>query len=179
LRLHRANDMHEVRQLVAAGKAHLGFGDLIEPLDPATGLQSKRIWLAHVVLISPPDVRLPAAVPRAKLGDLTLVLPPDGSQRREVIDTLAKRSGATLTTPALATDERSAWISSAQQGIASFLTYEAVGVELDGVKMRPLDPPVHGPVGFLYRATGLCAAAQSLLTLASECNPPRGCAPVA
>jgi DNA-binding transcriptional LysR family regulator len=179
LRLHRANDMREVRQLVAAGKAHLGFGDLIEPLDPANGLQSKQIWLAHVVLISPPAVRLPPSVPRAKLGELPLVLPLDGSQRREVIDTLAKRSGTTLTTPVLSTDERSAWISSAQQGIASFLTYEAVGVELDGVKMRPLDPPVHGPVGFLYRATGLCLAAESLLALASECSPPPGCVPAA
>jgi DNA-binding transcriptional LysR family regulator len=178
LRLCRASDMREVRSLVESGDAHLGFGDLVDPLDPEGDLRATPIWLAHVVLISPPAVRLPAAVPRARLAELPLVLPLDGSERRSVLETLVNSAGGGRPKAVLSTDERSAWISSARRGLASFLSYEAVGVELDGVKVRPLDPPVYGPVGFLYRDAKLSPAGQLLLDLAADCAPPAGCTPI-
>jgi DNA-binding transcriptional LysR family regulator len=174
LRLVRAGDMSEVRAMVEGGEAQLGFGDLVEPLDAAGSPRSTPVWQAHVVVVSPPGTRLPVRVPRSRLSELPLVLPPSGTGRRSDIETMVTESGGRQPSAALATDSRSAWVSSAQRGIASFLTYEAVGVELDGVKLRPLDPPLHALVGFLHVGE-LYGDAAALVSLAAECVPPPGC----
>jgi hypothetical protein len=171
--------MNEVQRMVFTREAHLGFGDLADPADIAADLRAVPVWQAHVVLISPPAVKLPPAVPVKRLGDLPLVLPPTGSERRSTINALVEEAGGRRPAAALSTDERSAWISSAQQGIASFLSYEAVGVELDGVRVRPFDPPIHVPVGFVHRVDEHSAEMHSLLHQAMTCEPPPGCSRVA
>jgi DNA-binding transcriptional LysR family regulator len=176
LRLLRAADMREVAAMVASGEAQLGFGDLPTPSAADEVLRSTPIWQAQVVLVSPPGLRLPARVPRTRLSELPLVLPPSGTARRADIEGMVSEARGRLPQAALSTDERSAWISSAQRGIASFLTYEAVGVELEGVKLRPLRPPLHSVVGFLHTDRPPDSA-QALIRLAQQCQPPAGCLP--
>ena len=142
--------------MVAAGDAELGFGDIATTPDTAS-LHFNALWRADVVVVSPIGSDLPPVVPRARLAELSLVLPPGGSERREMIDDIVTDAGGHRPSAVLATDERSAWISSAQQGLASFLSYKAVGVEIDHVETRPLDPAVHTIVGFVHRAEGLSA----------------------
>jgi DNA-binding transcriptional LysR family regulator len=181
LRLRRAGDMVEVARMVSDGDADLGFGDLdVDPIvgSANAGLLTRPLWDAHVVLVSPYGSDLPNSVPVARLGELHLVLPPDGSDRRADIESLISDAGGQQPKATLATDERSAWTTSAQQGVASYLTYEAVGVELDGVDLRPLDPPVRTHVGFIHRTGKLPAAGEALLDLAWQCEAPAGCTPV-
>jgi hypothetical protein len=80
--------------------------------------------------------------------------------------------------PALATDERSAWVSSAQQGIGSFFSYRAVAVELDGVEVRPFAPPIIVEVGFIHRAGRISAQGGAMIGLAQAGTAPVGCQPV-
>jgi DNA-binding transcriptional LysR family regulator len=178
LRLRRASAMDEVVRMVAAGDAELGFGD-IDTTPDTDSLHFNALWTADVVLVSPIGSDLPPVVPRARLAELNLVLPPGGSERREMIDDIVTEAGGHRPSAVLATDERSAWISSAQQGLASFVSYKAVAAEIDHVETRPLEPPVHTTVGFVHRADGLSADGHALLHQAAQCDAPTGCHPAA
>jgi DNA-binding transcriptional LysR family regulator len=174
LNLRRAGEMSAVIEMVAAGHADLGFGELPErPANEAVAFQP--IWTCDVVLVSPPGSRLPDVVSVADLANLQLVLPPDGNERREMINGLVADAGGRRPVATLATDERSAWISSAQRGLGSFLSYEAVAADLDGVETRSFDPPIKVPVGFVHRTLGLSEEGQGLIARARECELPRGC----
>jgi DNA-binding transcriptional LysR family regulator len=179
LRLRRAGDMDEVRELVAAGHGHLGFGDLAEPaLPPHQALATTPIWQAEVVLISPATLQLPPAVPREQLGKLALALPPDGSKRRSTLETLITASGGSRPIAVLSAEESFSRTAAAQQGIASCFSYEVVGLQLDGVTVRSLDPPLTSPVGFVYCSEGLTREARLVLQVATTCQPPVGCVPI-
>jgi DNA-binding transcriptional LysR family regulator len=144
LRLRRAGDMEEAIRMVAAGEAELGFGEMTGNLDDAA-LHFDAIWQAAVVIVSPVGTDLPAAVAWSTLAKSRLVLPPDGTGRRKLIDDAFTANGSQMPWPALATDERSAWVSSAQQGVGSFLCYESVALDLHDVERRPFDPPLRAP----------------------------------
>jgi DNA-binding transcriptional LysR family regulator len=177
LRLRRASDMDEVLRLVAAGEADLGFGDLDDRWDESS-IRIEAIWQTHVVVVSPLGSTLPSEVSLAGLADSLLVLPPHGSGRRQMIDEMMVSAGASAPTPALSTDERSAWLTSAQKGIGSFLCYEAVAADFDRVELRALDPPAWATVGFIRGSNGLSEEGEEMLRLARECPMPPGCRPV-
>src|SRR5579862_3190570 len=174
LRLRRAGDMEEVLHMVGAGEAELGFGEFAIHSDDPT-LRFEAIWLATVVMVSPPGTDLPSAVPWSALAECRLVLPPAGSERRKLIEDAVAADGGNLADPVLATDERSAWISSAQQGVGSFFCYESVAADLHGVEYRPFDPPLRIAVGFVHQPDTLSGEGQELVRLAEECTAPVGC----
>jgi DNA-binding transcriptional LysR family regulator len=174
LRLRRAGDMEEVLRMVTAGEAELGFGDIAHGSEHPT-LQSEPIWNATVVIVSPIGTDLPAVVPWSALTDSRLVMPLGGSERRKLIDDAITAGGGDRPEAVLATDERSAWISSAQQGIGSFFCYEPVAAELHGIEYRPFDPPVRTPVGFVHHTETLTTDGREFLRLAKECAVPVGC----
>jgi DNA-binding transcriptional LysR family regulator len=177
LRLRRASDMDEVVRMVAVGETEVGFGDLAERAD-SPSLHAEAIWQADVVLVSPRGTKLPPIVPVARLAEADLVLPFEGNERRRKIDAAITAAGGRRPTPALATDEWSAWVTSAQQGIGSFLSYHAVAAELDGVELRHLDPPLRIPVGFVHRRGSLSNEVSPLLRLGAQCPVPTGCHPL-
>jgi hypothetical protein len=76
---------------------------------------------------------------------------------------------------ALATDERAAWITSAQQGIGSFISYRTVAIELEGVEFRTFSPPKRTDVGFFHRPESMSDEGLEMLRLAAECPVPKGC----
>jgi DNA-binding transcriptional LysR family regulator len=177
VRLRRANDMDEVAHMVATRAAELGFGEIDNPADGET-LQREPLWNASVVVVSPMDADLPAAVPLASLAASQLVLPPPGSGRRKRIDELLTTPSGRPPAPAFETDERSAWVSCAQGGIGSFLSFEAAANNLDNVALRPLDPPIEIAVGFVYRRGDTSTESDALRDLATQCIAPKGCRPL-
>jgi DNA-binding transcriptional LysR family regulator len=177
LRLRRAGSIDEVFEMVDAGEAELGFGDLPDHSDSPSRLLEP-IWQVDVVLVSPLDTRLPPVVSLAHLTNAPLILPPEGSERRQGIENIIALAGGRPPRPALATEERSAWITSAQRGIGSFLSYQPVAAELDGVEFRTLDPPIRATTGFVYQARSLSNQGREMLRLANECPLPTGCHPL-
>jgi DNA-binding transcriptional LysR family regulator len=177
LRLRRATDMQEVIRMVTQREADLGFGDLGGRTEPDL-IRFEPLWSVDVVVVAPAGSGLPAVVPVAQLGELRLVLPPDGSERRTMIDGLVSDAGGKRPAAAFATDERSAWIASAQGGVASFLTYTPVAIDLEGVELHPLDPALDTVVGFVHRQSDLSGEGVELVRQAHACPPPNGCVTV-
>jgi DNA-binding transcriptional LysR family regulator len=173
VRLSRAADTREVCTMVAEQHADLGFCDLDDA--DIDGLQRKPLWRADVVLVAPVGSGLPPVLPRSRLADLPLVLPTPESGRRGLIEGLVTEAGGRPPSPVLATDERTAWVTSAQHGIGAFVTYRAVASNLDHVALSELDPPLDTDVGFVHRRDGLTADGLALVAAARELEPPAGC----
>jgi DNA-binding transcriptional LysR family regulator len=174
LRLRRAGDMDEVLRMVASGEAELGFGEIADHSDHPL-LSFDAIWQATVVIVSPVGTDLPPVVPWSTLASCRLVLPPEGSERRRLIENAITADGGNLPSPVIATDERSAWISSAQRGVGSFVCYQSVAADLHGVEYRPFNPPLRISVGFVHQPDALTAEGHELLRLAEQCAVPFGC----
>jgi LysR family cyn operon transcriptional activator len=174
LRLCRAAEMQEAITMVEHGTADLAFGEVEGRADTET-LGYVALWDADVVVIAPTGNGLPASIPRAQLAELRLVLPPERSERRTLIDEFVAAAGGQRPSPVLATDERSAWIASAQQGIGAFVSYRAAAADLHQVHTIELDPPLHVVVGFVHRQADVSPDAREFLALSRECAPPAGC----
>jgi DNA-binding transcriptional LysR family regulator len=176
LHLRRAVSMGEVLDTVAGGDADLGFGDLPDH-PPSRSTRTEALWQAEVVLVSPPGTELP---PRVRVKDLSttpLILPPGGSERRRNIDDVFTAEGIRTPPPVVATDERSAWISSAQRGLGSFLSYQTAVADLDGIEVRPFNPPKRPVVGFVLRADSPSEQGCEVIRLARNLPAPPGCRP--
>lgn len=174
LRLSRAAEMQEAIDMVERGSADLAFGEIEGRADTET-LAYVPLWDADVVVVAPSGSGLPSSIPRALLAELPLVLPPDHSERRTLIDELVTAAGGRRPSPVLATDERSAWIASAQEGIGAFVSYRATAADLDHVDAIELDPPLRVVVGFVHRQGGISPMARDFLRRAMACAPPSGC----
>jgi DNA-binding transcriptional LysR family regulator len=176
LRLRRATSMSEVLDMVATGEADLGFGDFTDHARNRS-VEAEALWEAEVVLVSPMGTELPPVVRLKDLSAAPLILPPEGSERRHNIEDAFTTAGIQTPLSALATDERSAWITSAQQGVGSFLSYQTVVADLDGVEVRRFSPPKRAVVGFALRADTLSPGGREMLRLAKEMAVPAGCRP--
>ncbi len=174
MRLSRAPDTEAVCAMVSDRTADLGFCD-VETHEQFDELLHDPLWRAEVVLVSPATSGFPPVVPRSRLADLPLVLPTPESGRREMIEGLVTDAGGRKPSPVLATDERTAWVTSAQHGIGSFVTYRAIASTLDQVTVSALDPPVQTEIGFVHRRDGLTAEGRAVIELAREMAPPPGC----
>jgi hypothetical protein len=95
-----------------------------------------------------------------------------------MINDLVTDAGGKRPSASFATDERSAWIASAQGGVASFLSYEAVAADLEGVELHPLEPSLDTVVGFVSRRSDLSSEGSELVRQAHACVAPVGCTPV-
>jgi DNA-binding transcriptional LysR family regulator len=174
LRLRRAVSISEVLDMVANGEADLGFGDLPED-PPDRFVHVEALWQAEVVLVSPIGSQLPPVVRLKDLAALPLILPPEGSERRHNIEQVFTTAGIQTPPWALATEERSVWITSAQHGVGSFLSYQTVVADLDGIEVRSFNPPKRPVVGFAFRADTLSHGGREMLRLAKDVPVPAGC----
>jgi len=177
MRLSRAPDTSAVCAMVADRTADLGFCD-VEAHEQFDELLHDPLWRADVVLVSPATSGFPPVVPRARLAELPLVLPTPESGRRGMIEGLVTDAGGRKPSAVLATDERAAWVTSAQHGIGSFVTYRAIASTLDQVTVSDLDPPLEVEIGFVHRRDGLTAEGRAVIELARELAPPPGCHPL-
>jgi DNA-binding transcriptional LysR family regulator len=176
MRLSRAPDTAAVHAMVADRAADLGFCDVeADEQEQPDGLRHDPLWRAEVVLVSPATSGFPPVVPRARLAELPLVLPTPESGRRGMIEGLVTDAGGRTPLPVLATDERTAWVTSAQHGIGSFVTYRATASTLEQVTVSALDPPLDVMIGFVHRRDGLTAEGRAVIELARTLAPPPGC----
>lgn len=174
LRLCRASEMEEAIAMVETGAADLAFGEIEGRTDTAT-LSFLPLWDVDVVVVAPHGSGLPSRIPRAQLAELPLVLPPHHSERRTLIEDFVTAAGGARPSPVLATDERSAWITSAQQGIGAFLSYRAAASDVEQVELLELDPPLRTVVGFVHQRGELSTDAEAFLHQAQGSAPPPGC----
>lgn len=169
VRVRRGNDTDELRRLVESGSVELCFGDVLHLAEEPT-LTAEPVAEVEVVFISPVGSELPAAVSWDDVARQRLVLPPRGSGRRRDIDDLVASGSEVTPEASLLTDERTSWVAAAQAGVGSFLCYRPVADRMAGIEMRPFEPPLMAPVGFLRRSGPLASAAALLIDLARSCQ---------
>jgi DNA-binding transcriptional LysR family regulator len=165
VRVSRASDTDELHHIVETGSAELCFGDVLHLAEEST-LTTEPVTEVEVVFVSPVGSHLPAAVSWDDVARERLVLPPLGSGRRHDIDGVVSSSANATPQASLVTEERTSWIAAAQAGIGSFLCYRPVADRMIGIEIRPFEPRLRVPVGFLRRSGPISSAAAQLLDLA-------------
>jgi DNA-binding transcriptional LysR family regulator len=164
LRLSRASDAHDVLRSIQQGNAEIGFSELM-PWALDHQLTSQPIAEMEVVLVSPPGTDLPESVSWDDVATQPLIMPPAGSDRRDLIVDTAARTAGTIPHVSLVSEDRGAWIAAARAGMGSFLSYERVVVGLQGVEIRPFTPPQIVTVGFIHRTGPVSQAGRRFIDL--------------
>jgi DNA-binding transcriptional LysR family regulator len=171
----------EIASIVMNGDADLGFRDFPDaaPTPPSSTIVFEPVWETDVVLVSPIGTALPPAVTPEDLKRSRLILAARGRDR-SLLEGIAANAGGPGLRPAVETDrdDISVWITAAQSGAGSFLSYKAVVADIGGVELRLLDPPITVATGFVYRSGSVPGVARAFLRLARECAQPSGCRPL-
>jgi DNA-binding transcriptional LysR family regulator len=167
INVQRARDADEVLRMVKDRRAEIGFRDLMPGGDDIE-LISIPLAEMDIVLVSPRDSGLPVTVSWDDVVQQPLILPPAGSGRRQLIDDQIARSAGTTPQVALITEDRGSWVAAAQAGMGSFLSYGCLVAGLEGVEVRPFDPPQKVIVGFVHRAGAVSRPAARFMELALE-----------
>jgi LysR family nitrogen assimilation transcriptional regulator len=168
----RAADAHDMLCKVQAEEAEIGFSELT-PFARDRRLTVKPIAELDVVLVSPVDADLPAAVSWDDVVTQPLIMPPASSGRRQLIDDMASRETGTTPQASLVIEDRGSWIAAAQAGMGSFLSYRCVVAGYEGIDIRPFDPPQTVTVGFVHRTGPISRAAVRLMDLAQTAHSNR------
>ena len=161
----RASDTDDVLRTVQDGEAELGFTELI-PGRRDRQLTSKPIAEEEVVLVSPVGTDLPATVSWDDVVTQPLIVPPSGSDRRDLIIDAATSTTGTNLHISLETEDRGTWIAAAQAGMGSFLSYLRVVIEHQGIEIRPFVPPQIVTVGFIHRSGPISSVAARFMDIA-------------
>jgi LysR family nitrogen assimilation transcriptional regulator len=161
----RASDTDDVLRTVQDGEAELGFTELI-PGRHDRQLTSKPIAEEEVVLVSPVGTDLPATVSWDDVVTQPLIVPPSGSDRRDLIIDAATGPTGTNLHISLETEDRGTWIAAAQAGMGSFLSYLRVVIEHQGIEIRPFVPPQIVTVGFIHRSGPISSVAARFMDIA-------------
>jgi DNA-binding transcriptional LysR family regulator len=164
LRLSRASDAHDMLRTIQRGDAEIGFSELM-PWALDHQLTSKPIAEMEVVLVSPPGIDLPESVSWDDVAMQPLIMPPAGSDRRDLITDTAARNAGTIPHASLVSEDRGAWIAAAQAGMGSFLSYMRVVMDLQGVEIRSFTPPQIVTVGFIHRTGPVSQAGRRFIDL--------------
>ncbi len=166
-----------VGALVASGVADLGIGDVAEP-----SLRWRALWDEPYVWVEPdPDGPRPTAgsgrrrrprprpVRADRLGGAVLVVPPDGSPTRQVIDAWFAAASSS-SQRALEVDHREAILALVAAGAGSTIVPAsmAAGSDTAAVRVRPLDPPIERTIGIVHRDRPLSPLAARFVELAAE-----------
>ncbi|GIU90597.1 MAG: hypothetical protein KatS3mg010_1696 [Acidimicrobiia bacterium] len=166
LRFVHCGSSEHVVAAVLEGRADVGLCDL--PV-AAERLVVVPLEEREVVLIAPPGTELPDPVPLAALGDVPLILPVQGSERRRAFDALFATIGITPIV-AFESDERAAWIPTVLAGQGCCIWYRSHGdrAEAAGALIRSFDPPLRREIGVVHPDGPLAAAAAAFVALAAE-----------
>lgn len=173
LRVCRASDADDVLRRVEDGEAEIGFSELISGAHDRQ-LTSKPITDVEVVLVSPNGTDLPRSVSWDDVVTQPLIMPPAGSDRRDLIIDMATRTAGTIPHISLVTEDRGTWIAAAQAGMGSFLSYHCVVAGQEGVEIRCFIPAQMVTVGFIQRTGPISRAAAKFMDLvgAAHAGPP-------
>jgi DNA-binding transcriptional LysR family regulator len=148
-----------VRSRITDGDCELGFAELGH-FSPE--LRTQVMTTEEIVLVSPRGLKLPASVTVDKLDGLPLIMPAS-PYRQGMLNEWFKSLGVR---PALAleADDRSAWLTAAQKGLGSFISYRSPVTQAAlSVDIRSFDPPTRVELGFVHRDEPLSTPARMLL----------------
>jgi DNA-binding transcriptional LysR family regulator len=162
LRILSAASVEDVVRLVVEGEAELGFGDL--PVR-APELEYTAAGSLETVLISPAGTDLPPVVHAEDLDGLPLALPAANTGRRRAIG--QRLLGDVVVGPAIEAEERAVLLAAVTAGLASTIDSRAVADSLEGVEVRPFDPPVTIDLVLARRPGPPSPAAAALLAAAA------------
>jgi LysR family transcriptional regulator, nitrogen assimilation regulatory protein len=166
IKVQRAGEHGEVLQMVQDRHAEIGFRELHPGVD--LELVTKPLAEMEVVLVSPKDTDLPDAVSWDEVARQPLILPPAGSGRRQLIDDQVARLAQNTPQVGLTLEDRGSWVAAAQAGMGSFFSYRCLAAGLDGLEIRPIDPPQLVTVGFVHRDGPISRPAARLIEIAMQ-----------
>jgi DNA-binding transcriptional LysR family regulator len=147
-RLVGCGGIREVHAMVSEKRADLGLCD--EEIE--TELAVVPLGLAEVVLVSPRGLDLPDPVTIGQLGEVRMVFPTVGTDRRAAIDRFFHAGGVTPTV-AVESDERGVWLESVRRGLASCIWHSVESLRSLGsdVVVRSFDPAMHQRLAAVHR----------------------------
>jgi DNA-binding transcriptional LysR family regulator len=164
IKVQRAGEHDEVLRMVQDRRAEIGFRELHPGVD--LELITKPLAEMEVVLVSPKGTDLPAAASWDDVVRQPLILPPSGSGRRQLIDEQITRLARNAPQAGLILEDRGSWVAAAQAGMGSFFSYRCLTAGLEGLEVRPIDPPQLVTVGFVHRADPLSKPAARFIEVA-------------
>jgi DNA-binding transcriptional LysR family regulator len=171
IKVRRACDAADVLRQVEEGEAEIGFSELTAPREDGR-LLWEPVAEMEVVLISPRGSDLPPSVTWDDVVTQRLIVPPEGSERRALIDDVATKETGSAPPVSVIIEDRGSWMAAAQAGMGSFLSYRAVVAEYDGIDIRPFAPPQTVSVGFTRRSRAASRAAAHLMELSRAALKP-------
>jgi len=150
---------------ITEGECELGFEELGHP---SPDVKTTFVTTEEIVLVSPRGLQLPSSITYEDLDGLPMIMPATSSRRR-MLNEWFTRIGV-RPTPALEADDRSAWLTAAQSGLGSFISYRSLVPSSSlPVDVRSFDPPKRAELGFVHRDEPLSTPAMMLVEA--------GCAP--
>ena len=164
IKVQRAGEHDEVLRMVQDRRAEIGFRELHPGVD--LELVAKPLAEMDIVLVSPKDSDLPAAVTWDDVARQPLILPPASSGRRQLIDDQITRLAQKTPQAALNLEDRGSWAAAARAGMGSFLTYRCLAADLEDLEVRSFDPPTLVTVGFVHRPGPISRPAERLIEIA-------------
>jgi len=144
---------------ITEGACELGFAEMGHP---SPDVKTELMTAEEIVLVSPRGLQLPSTITLDHLNGLPMVMPTT-STRRSLLNSWFESNDVH---PALAleADDRSAWLTAAQSGIGSFISYRSlVPRSALPVDVRSFHPPKRAELGFVHRAERLSTPAMMLL----------------
>jgi LysR family cyn operon transcriptional activator len=165
LRVRRANDTTEAAEMVRHGDAELAFG-VMSQFAQWQELAGVPLGEIEVVLASPVATDLPDPVSWGDLGELPLITPLPTSDLHHDIEERVRLSAGRTRRSSLVSDDRTCWITAAQAGIGSFITYGPVIEGVAGIEIRRFREAESVTVGFAHRRAAISPFAARLIHLA-------------
>lgn len=170
VRLHQQDSREALVEALLNGSADLGLVDL--PVDGR--LAAHHVQEREVVLVSPPDTRLPDPIPLDRLDGLPLVLPTPGTGRRTEFEAMFGRLQV-RPVPSLEIDERLAWVTHVAEGHGSLIWYRDLALRAFGkrAQIRSFRPLLLRQIGIVHARQQLSPAARDFIAHARQKVPAR------
>jgi LysR family transcriptional regulator, carnitine catabolism transcriptional activator len=166
VRVGEAENPGEVEDAVRSGRAELGLTDLTTG---AAGLERIELHRQRTVAICPPGTPDPGeSLTAAALASMPLVVTPEGTSMRRLLDRAVARAGGRTHT-AVEVHNREAIIPLVLAGAGASLVPAEVADEAArrGAVVRPLQPGVTRRIGLIHRPGHLSPAAAAFVSVAT------------
>ena len=137
----------------------LGFAEIGHS---SPDVEVERMTAEEIVLVSPQGLDLPGSITLGHLDGLPMVMPTTTSSRRGLLNEWFESMNVRPSF-VLEADDRSAWLTAAQSGLGSFISYRSLVPSSLPVDVRSFNPPKQAELGFVHLVEPLSKPAKMLL----------------